>query len=365
MDDQAKYMRSALELAAKAEDRTYPNPMVGAVIVAGGRIIGQGYHRKAGCDHAEIMAIESVSAGLTRAEMFVTLEPCAHDGRTSPCTQAIIESGIRKVNVAMLDPNPLVSGRGVRALRACGIAVNTGLLKAEARRLNRKYIKYITTGLPYVTVKLAQSIDGKIAARDGSSKWITGARSRKYVKKLRSCFDAICVGANTAREDDPSLLAGGKRGRGIPRVVVDSALKIALSSNLVKTAQRVPLIIGTTKRASAKRVGKFRKIPGVEVIVTRSKGGKVSLRPFLKKLGAMGIVNMLVEGGGELAGSFVDEALADEWIFFIAPNIIGGNRASVKGKGVRSIMDVVKLEDVQWEESGDDLIIRGRSCLRA
>ncbi|MBU0570861.1 MAG: bifunctional diaminohydroxyphosphoribosylaminopyrimidine deaminase/5-amino-6-(5-phosphoribosylamino)uracil reductase RibD [Candidatus Omnitrophica bacterium] len=365
MDDHVKYMRTALLLAAKAEDRTYPNPMVGAVIVAGGKIIGRGYHRKAGCDHAEIAAIKSVSGPLAGAEMFVTLEPCAHYGKTPPCAQVIIKSGIRKVNVAMLDPNPLVSGRGVKALRACGISVNTGLLRSRAYRLNRKYLKYITTGLPYVTVKLAQSIDGKIAARDGSSKWITCASSRKYVKKLRACFDAICVGANTVRADDPSLLAGTKRGRGISRIVVDSALRIPLSSNLVKTARSAPLIIGTTEFASAKRVEKFRNVKGVEVIVTKSKGGKVSLRAFLKKLGQKGIVNILVEGGGEIAGSFADEALADEWIFFIAPKIIGGDHASVKGKGVRSVMDVIKLKDVRWEGSGDDLIVRGRECLRA
>ena len=362
MDNHAKYMQLALELAATAEDRTYPNPMVGAVIVAGGKIIGKGYHSKAGADHAEVAAIKSVSGSLKGSEMFVTLEPCAHYGKTPPCTEIIIKSGICKVNVAMFDPNPLVSGRGIKALRKAGISVRTGLLKLQANQLNRKYIKYITTGFPYVTVKLAQSIDGKIAARDGSSKWITCERSRKYVKKLRSSFDAICVGANTVKEDDPTLLAEGNKGREVSRIVVDSSLKMSVNSNLIKTAWRVPLIIGTTKLASPRRVAKFSKIPGVEVIVTGPKAGKVSLRSFLKKLGQKGIVNILVEGGGELAGSFVDEALADEWIFFIAPKIIGGRHTSVKGKGVQNIADVVDLEDVRLEGSGDDLIIRGRSC---
>lgn len=356
------YMEEALALAARGEERTYPNPMVGAVIVKSGRVLGRGYHRRAGTDHAEVVAIKDAGKACRGAAMFVTLEPCNHYGRTPPCTRAIIDSGIRSVTTAMKDPNPINSGRGIKRLRASGISVNTGLCAEEAEELNRKYIKFITRGLPYVTLKLAQSLDGKIAARDGSSRWISSDISRKYIKRIRPGFDAIMVGANTLRLDDPFLLDAERKGYDTARVVVDSRLRIPISSNLIKTAALAPVIIGTTSLAPHARRDQIGGIKGVDLIVTRSKDGRVSLRTFLRALARRGIVNVLVEGGGELAGSLIDEGLVDEAMFFISPKIIGGDHASVKGSGAADISKALDLENVKIKMSGGDVFIRGRVC---
>lgn len=354
-----KYMKLALEMARKAKDKTYPNPMVGAVIVKDGKIVGKGYHRKAGESHAEVMAITSAQEACSGATMFVTLEPCNHYGKTAPCAQAIIDSGIETVNIAMKDPNPINSGSGIRRLKEAGISVNVGLCCPEAKALNRKYIKFITTALPYITVKLAQSIDGKIAARDGSSKWISSKISREYVKKKRYNFDAIVVGSNTVCRDDPFLLDGDRRGYNVSRVIVDTRLKIPMDSNLIKTANKAPVIVGTTELAPKSRVKEFCKIKGVEIISTRSKEKKVSLKVFFAKLAQKGIVNILVEGGGRLVGSLLDESLIDEVMFFIAPKMIGGNFSSIKGDGVETIDKAIELYDIKVKKSGKDILVRG------
>ena len=316
MTKSKRYMSLALELAARAGERTYPNPMVGAVIVRNGRVIGRGYHRKAGLDHAEVDAIKDAGGDCKGAAMFVTLEPCDHYGRTPPCTEAIIKSGIKEVCAAMKDPNPLNSGRGVRRLRAAGIKVRTGICEHEARELNRKYIKFITKGLPYVTLKLAQSLDGKIAAADGTSKWISSASSRRFARRIRGTFDAIMVGSGTVTADDPFLLDERRKGYATRRVVADSRLGMSENSNLVKTARLSRVIIATTRMAPAAKIKKFSRIKGVELLLAKSKAGRVDLKDMLSKLAARGIVNILVEGGGELAGSLLDEKLADEAFFF-------------------------------------------------
>ncbi|RKY42651.1 MAG: bifunctional diaminohydroxyphosphoribosylaminopyrimidine deaminase/5-amino-6-(5-phosphoribosylamino)uracil reductase RibD [Candidatus Makaraimicrobium thalassicum] len=362
INDEKKYMVLALKLAARAKDRTYPNPMVGAVIVKNGKIVGTGYHRRAGESHAEIRAIAAAAGACSGGTLFVTLEPCDHYGRTPPCTRAIIASGIKNVNIAMKDPNPVNSGRGIRRLRNAGIPVNVGLCAGEAKRLNRKYIKFISTGLPYVTVKLAQSVDGKIAARDGTSKWISSDTSRNYVRKIRSDFDAIAVGVNTVLKDDPFLFGTKRRGSDVPRIIVDTRLRTPLDSNIVRTADRAPVIIGATELAPRSRVERFRRVRGVEIVVTRSKRSKVSLKVFLARLARKGIVNVLFEGGGELIGSLMDESLVDEVMFFIAPKIIGGSYSSVKGKGAGNIAGVLGLRDVEVRRSGDDIFVRGLTC---
>ena len=355
----AEYMSLALKLARKAKGKTYPNPMVGAVIVKNGKIIGKGYHRKAGADHAEVVAVNSVRGMCSGGTMFVTLEPCDHYGKTPPCTRAIITAGISTVNIAMKDPNPINSGRGIRRLRNAGISVNVGLRSSEAAALNRKYIKFVTTGLPYITVKLAQSIDGKIAARDGTSKWISSDASRKYTRKIRSDFDAIVVGSNTACKDDPFLLDEKRHGYDVARVIVDTRLKTRIDSNIVKTADKAPVLIGTTELAPRSRVEKFRRIKGVEVVVQRSKKKRVSMKPFLRALARKNMINILVEGGGELVGSLMDESLVDEVMFFIAPRIIGGGYSSVKGKGAGNITEALKLRDVEVKKFSSDIFIRG------
>jgi len=356
----AECMLSALSLAKKAKDKTYPNPMVGALITRGGRVIGRGYHRRAGSAHAEINAIRSVAGSCRGAEMYVTLEPCDHYGKTSPCTSAIIASGISQVYVAMKDPNPVCAGRGIKRLKKAGLCVNLGLCEAEARDLNRKYIKFITRRFPYVTIKLAESLDGKIAARNGSSKWISSEISRKFVRKIRAEFDAILVGSNTVRVDDPFLLDEKKKGYNTARIVVDSRLKMSLSSNLIKTVRKSPVMIGTTELADERKIEKLRKVRGVRVIVIKSKKGKVALKPFLKQLYKVGIVNILVEGGGRLAGSLIDESLADEVMFFISPKIIGGDGySSVAGSGAKNVRAATPITNVKVRRMGEDIFVRG------
>ncbi|MDD5634054.1 MAG: bifunctional diaminohydroxyphosphoribosylaminopyrimidine deaminase/5-amino-6-(5-phosphoribosylamino)uracil reductase RibD [Candidatus Omnitrophica bacterium] len=354
-----KYMKTALALAAKAKERTYPNPMVGAVIVKNGRIIGEGYHRKAGLPHAEVNAIRRAGKRCVGADMYITLEPCDHYGKTPPCTKAIIENGIRRVTFGMRDPNPITAGKGIERLKKAGIRVKIGLCKNEAERLNRKYIKFITKRLPYVTLKLAQSLDGKIAARDGSSKWISSEDSRMFVRRMRSDYDAILIGAGTAVKDDPCLLAKGGKGRNPLRIVVDSRLKMSLTSNLIKTAAKAPVLIATTHFAPTARIKKFSSVKGVEVIKTDTSKGRVALRALLKLLAEKGIVNILSEGGSALAGSLFDEALVDEIIFFISPKIIGGEYTSVRGNGVKNIKNVIKLENVEYQVLGEDILARG------
>lgn len=294
--------------------------------------------------------------------MYVSLEPCDHYGKTPPCTGTIIESGVKEVNVAMKDPNPINSGRGIKRLKRAGIKVNVGLCEKEARTLNRKYIKYIKEGLPYVTVKLAQSLDGKIAARDGSSKWISSEKSRKYVRRIRPGFCAIMVGAGTALKDDPYLLDEKRKGYDVARVVVDSRLRLSSSSRLIKTAGKAPVIIATTELAPSGKVKKFEKIKGVEIIKRKSRSGKVPLKSLMKALAKKDIVNVLAEGGGELVGSLVDENLADEVIIFISPKIIGGSYSSVKGEGIPNIKMAKELENVSVNTSGSDLVVRGLLC---
>jgi len=355
----AEYMRSALNLALKAKDKTYPNPMVGAIIVKDGKIIGEGFHPKAGEAHAEVKAISSASGSLRESTMYVTLEPCRHHGKTPPCTEAIIKSGISKVYVAMKDPNPVCAGRGIRRLRRAGIKVDLGLCENSARSLNRKYIKFITAGLPYVTIKLAESLDGKIAARDGSSKWISSKISRKFVRKIRKEFDAILVGSNTVFADDPFLLDESRKGYRTARIVVDSRLKISAKSNIIKTAGKSPVIIGTTELASKKKIEELRRVKGVRIVVQRSKNGKCSLKTFLKRLAILGIVNIFVEGGSRLAGSLMDEGLVDEVMFFIAPKIIGGGYTSIGGAGARNIRQAAVLSEVKVKRMGEDIFVRG------
>jgi diaminohydroxyphosphoribosylaminopyrimidine deaminase / 5-amino-6-(5-phosphoribosylamino)uracil reductase len=355
-----KYMEYALGLAVKGAGRTHPNPMVGAVIVSSGKIIGEGYHRKAGLSHAEPVAIKNAKKDPKGAVMFVTLEPCDHYGRTPPCTEAIIKSGIRKVFVAMKDPNPINSGRGIRKLRRNGITVEVGLLSRKARELNRAYVKFVREGMPYVTIKLAQSADGKIAAGDGTSKWISSPLSRSYVKKLRAFSDGVMVGINTVLKDDPLLMPARRPLGSFYRIVLDSDLRISTGSRLIATAGLSPLILATTSSAPEKKIKSLSSKMGVEVLVLKNKNRQVDARELLRKLAGRGIISILCEGGGELAGSLVDKDLADEAIFFIAPKILGGERFSVAGKGASSMDRATILTDVHTFKSGIDVVMRGK-----
>ncbi len=360
MNKDERYMQMAIDLAKKAEGRTNPNPLVGAVIVKSGRVIGKGYHKKAGDAHAEINALQQAYPKAAGGTLYVTLEPCDHFGRTPPCTDAIINSGITKVAISMKDPNPINNGRGIRTLRRHGIDVRTGILAEEARSMNTPYIKFITKKMPYVTVKVGQSLDGKIATRSGDSRWITSEDSRRYVHALRSTVDAVMVGANTALKDDPMLTSRlpGSKARQPMRIVVDEALSLPLNAKIFSNVYRSPVLIATSRREPAARIASYEK-RGARVLVVKSKKGLVDLKELFAILGAEGVMHLLVEGGGELIASVMEEGLADRLLFFIAPKVIGGRSAktSVEGDGVEKVADALPLQNVRIRKFGKDILI--------
>ncbi|MBN1526794.1 MAG: bifunctional diaminohydroxyphosphoribosylaminopyrimidine deaminase/5-amino-6-(5-phosphoribosylamino)uracil reductase RibD [Candidatus Omnitrophica bacterium] len=362
MNTHEHYMHLAIDLAKKAQGRTSPNPIVGAVIVKSGRIVGKGYHKRAGMPHAEIEALRQAGSRAKGATLYVTLEPCDHFGRTPPCTDAVVRSGIKEAVIAMKDPNPANNGRGIRKLKRHGIKTTLGTLEAEAREMNRPYMKWITTRMPYVTVKVAQSLDGKIAARTGDSRWISSEESRRLVHGLRGMADAVMVGVNTVIKDDPLLTNRSGSGKQPIRVVLDSALKIPLSAKLVKTSKRIPLIIATTPSSSEKKMRALID-KGAGVAVVRPERGRVDLRALLKALGRRGITHIMAEGGGELVASLTESRLADRFLFFIAPKLVGGRAAptSVEGAGISKIKDAFLMRNVAVNKSGSDILVEAEA----
>jgi diaminohydroxyphosphoribosylaminopyrimidine deaminase/5-amino-6-(5-phosphoribosylamino)uracil reductase len=359
-----KYMGQALSLARLALGQASPNPAVGAVVVKKGTVVGQGYTQPPGSHHAEVLALKQAGEAARGSAMYVTLEPCAHYGRTPPCTEAIIAAGIRSVHMAMLDPNPIVLGRGKNELEQKGIKTYLGEDEEEAREINEAYIKFITTGLPFVTAKFAMSLDGKIATRRGSSRWISGPESRTYVHCLRYTSDAIMAGANTVIADDPHLTtrcSGGKGGtaRKQPlRVIVDGEGRTPLTARLFKEPGETLLALG---RAATEKEKTAFKQAGAEIVELPAGGGRVDLVKLLAELGKREITSVIVEGGGILLGSLFDQGLVDKVIAFIAPVIIGGAEAktAVAGRGVDQVAESFRLERLQVARLGDDVIVSG------
>ena len=357
-------MEQALSLARLALGQVSPNPAVGAVIVKNDEVVGQGYTQPPGSPHAEIVALKQAGKQAQGGVMYVTLEPCCYHGRTPPCTQAIITVGITEVHLAMLDPNPLVSGRGKEELEGKGIRVYVGEHEAEAKQISEAYTKFITTGMPFVTAKFAISLDGKIATRSGDSRWISGEAARKQVHNLRYITDAIMAGVNTVLIDDPHLTArscGGKGGtaRAQPlRVIVDSNGRTPLTAQIFNEPGKTLLALGRFAKLEDKVA--FAQA-GAELLELPSKEGLVDLKKLLKVLGEREITSILVEGGGVLLGSLFDDALIDKVIAFIAPIIIGGKEAKTAagGKGVDKVADSLKLERVSVERLGEDLMVSG------
>ena len=348
------FMKRALDLAAFGGFNVSPNPLVGAVIVKNGKIIAEGYHEKFGENHAEINAISTAkrkNLDLKGATFYVNLEPCVHfDGKkTGSCTDAISESGISRVIVAMRDPNPKVSGKGIYLLKRRGIKVEVGCLKALALKLNRKFIKWVGTGIPFVAMKVAMSLDGKIATKTGDSKWITSEKSREFVHELRDGFDAILVGINTVIKDNPALV--GKKHEPL-RIVLDSSLRIPNNSNVLRDNN---VILITTDVASSDKIKALRK-RGVRVEVFPKKH---SLASLLRFFGKNRISSLFVEGGAEIFGSFIDEKLVDKYYWFISPKIIGGGSAksAVGGNGINKIKDAVLLKNRLIKDIDGDLLI--------
>jgi len=356
-----EYMRRAMELAERGVGFTNPNPMVGAVIVKGGKVIGEGWHERCGEWHAERNAFKNCTVPAEGATMYVTLEPCCHYGKTPPCTEAIIEHGIARVVVGMEDPNPLVAGKGIALLREAGIEVVCGVEEEALREQNRVFLKYISTKLPWVAMKTAMTLDGKIATRTGDSKWITGAEARAYVHELRHRFMAIVVGIGTAVADDP-LLNCRIEGRGVRqpiRVVVDSNARLSLDSQLVKTAGEYRTIVAHTRFAPEESVKALREA-GVEMLLCKEKEGLVDVRNLLELLGQSGIDSILLEGGGSLNYTFLAEGLADELYAFIAPQIVGGMNAKtpVEGAGMEKMADAINLELENVLNVGHDVLLK-------
>ncbi len=355
-----KYMRMALRLAEKARGRTSPNPMVGAVVMKNGRIISRGWHKKAGEPHAEAIALKKAGAAARGAALYVTLEPCSHNNkRTPPCCPLVVNSGAKRVVVAMIDPNPQVSGNGIKGLRSAGIEVTTGVLKDEAKKLNEAFVKHVSTEMPFVTLKVAQTLDGKIATSSGESKWITGEAARKEGHKLRDINDAILVGINTVLNDDPSLTTRISGGRDPIRVIVDSKLRIPLTSKVLTQKSSAKTIIATISASKAK-IEKLRA-KGAEIIRTRNSNGRVDLRDLMKKLGKMDIMSVLIEGGSEINASALKAGIVDKVIMFLAPMLMTGKDSvcSIGGTAPLKLGQARRLKDVTIKFVGKDLMVEG------
>ena len=348
-------MRRALDLAAKGAGRTAPNPLVGAVIVKGGRVVGEGYHREFGGPHAEVFALRSAGARAKGATMYLTLEPCSpHPKKTPPCSALLATSGLSRLVVALRDPNPLVDGRGIAILKKAGIKVETGLLADDARALNAPFVKVHTRGLPYVVAKWAMTLDGKIATRTGDSRWVSNERSRAWLHRFRDTFQAILVGSGTLLRDDP-ILRGTKT---LPtRIILDTTAQTPVDSKVARTAKEQQTILAVSPAAPAGRLRRLERA-GVQILQLDIR----DLRLVFEALAREGLHKILVEGGGEVHASVLDQKLADEVCVFVAPKVVGGREAKtpVEGEGFEKMAQALELESLSVERIGGDLLLRGK-----
>ena len=356
-----KYMRLAMQLAGNAIGRTSPNPLVGAVIVKDNRVVSCGWHRKAGTPHAEVHALNQAGELAQGADVYVTLEPCAHYGKTPPCAKALVEAKVKNVYGGLLDVNPKVAGKGFKILEDAGIHVEYGFLQDELRKQNEVFFKWIEHKKPFVVLKAAMTLDGKIATATGQSKWITNETSRAYGYKLRDIYDGIMVGINTVIEDNPMLTARVDGGKNPIRIVVDSSLKIDINANVVQD-KSAKTIIATTDKADKDKILKLQAQDVDVIVVDKDKNDKVDIEKLLDILGQQNICSILVEGGATLSGSFVAKKLVDKVYFFIAPKIVGGKEAKtpVAGTGILNLQEALALKDIQIEKLEEDILIIGR-----
>lgn len=359
MDD-VSFMKRAIELAKKGVGKVNPNPMVGAVIVKNGQVISEGYHMEYGKEHAEVNAINNAKEDICGSTIYVTLEPCSHYGNQPPCVNKIIESKIKKVVIGSLDPNPLVSGRGIKKLKSLGIEVVTGVMEEECMKLNEVFMKYISKRKPFIVMKSAMSLDGKIATKLGESKWISSEKSRELVQNLRNKYTGIMVGINTVIKDNPNLTCRIKNGRNPVRIIVDSKLRIPMDSNIVKTASTVKTIVAAAEGVPDNKI-KALEDNNIEVIVTKSTNSKVDLSELMIKLGEKQIDGILLEGGGTLNYSALKSGIVDKLLFFIAPMIIGGKESigPVSGSGINKIYEAFKVKELTCSSVGEDILIEG------
>lgn len=361
MDDQ-KYMQMALDLAIKGEGYTSPNPMVGAVVVKDGQVVGAGFHEVVGGPHAEVNAIDAAGKHAAGATLYVTLEPCNHTGRTPPCTRKILDAGISRVVVAMPDPNGNVVGGGLAFLKQHGLEVVCGVCEAQARKLNEAFITYVTTGLPFVIAKCAATLDGRIATRSGDSKWVTGAAARRYVHRLRHAVDAIMVGINTVRKDDPSLTTRreDRKGKDPARIILDTQLSISPHAKVLRQDSAADTILVAAQTVAQGKKAIFDKA-GVRVIEAPLKHGQIDMAALMPQLSDMGISSLLIEGGSQVLGSAFRAGIVDKVQFFFAPKILGGDDGIpiCSGPGAELMGQCIGLKDIVVQRFDDDVLIEG------
>ena len=360
------FMKMALGLAKNGEGFTSPNPMVGAIIVKEGKVVGKGYHHVAGKAHAEVNAIDDAGALAQGATLYVTLEPCNHTGRTPPCTEKILTAGIKRVVVAMRDPNPDVKGGGIDYLKHRGISIKTGVCEEQAERLNEIFIKYVKTNRPFTIIKCAATLDGRIATRTGDSRWVTGEESRKFVHRLRHAVDAIMVGINTIEKDDPSLTTrlensiGGLKGLDPVRIVLDTHLKIAEKAKLLRLDSDSDTIIITGYSVSEDKKARIEQ-QGAKIIESPVKDGLIDLDMLMDRLGALGITSLLIEGGSRVIASALSAGIVEKIFFFFAPKILGGDDGVpiCKGQGADLMKSCIPVKDINVRQFGNDVMIQG------
>ncbi len=356
-------MKLALRQARKGLGRTSPNPAVGAIIVRHGEVIASGYHRRAGSEHAEIEALAKIGKrGEESDTLYVTLEPCNHHGRTPPCTEAILGSGIKRLVVGMKDPNPKVSGGGCEFLAEKGIQVRTGVLESECRRLNEAFLKFVSTGRPFVVAKSALTLDGWTATASGHSRWITSEKSRQFVHRLRDRVDGVLVGIGTVLKDDPLLTTRLKRGRGRDpvRIIVDTHLRILDTAKVVNTEASSPTLIAVGAGLPSDRLKRVDRT-GVSSLACPTKDGRIDLPALMDILGGMDMTSVLVEGGSTIMGSMIRERLIDKFYIFKAPKILGGNDGipMAAGPGPQEMDECLRLKDIKVRRFDDDILVRG------
>lgn len=354
MNSDQKHIGRAIALAARAWGRTSPNPMVGAVLVKGGKVIAEDYHRRAGEPHAEALVLARAGDKAKGATLYVSLEPCCHSGkRTPPCAKAIIRAGVKRVVVAIEDPNPMVSGKGLRELLNAGVEVTAPVLEDRARRLNEAYIKHVTTGRPFVVMKVAMTLDGKIATPQGESKWITGEKSRLMVHRLRGGLDAVLTAIGTVKADDPELTSRIESARNPIRIIIDPDLEISPNAKALRTPPEVFIV---TRNLGEK--SKTLEDRGIRIMQYQ---GKLDLGRLIKTLGGMGITSVLVEGGSSLTAHCLEDGIVDKVMFFIAPKIIGGRESfpAVGGSSFRKLAEAYRVKDLDVKRVGEDVLITG------
>lgn len=358
------YMKRSLRLASKARGRTSPNPMVGAILVKNGMIISEDYHRRPGSPHAEALVIEKAGKNAQGSALYVNLEPCCHiEKRTPPCTRAIIDAGIKKVIIGMIDPNPKVFGKGAMELEKAGIQVKRGILEKESRRLNECYIKNITTGRPFVILKIAMTLDGKIATPDGQSKWITGEKSRKIVHHTRSYVDAILTAIGTVKADDPQMTSRIRRGKNPLRIVIDPHLEIPVDAKILQGPPQTIIVTKETEMKEQKRkfIEKKKTIHNKGIQIIEYKGQKANLVWLMEQLGRQGITSILIEAGSSLNAYALREGIVDKVMFFIAPRIMGGAKSfpAIGGEIYRRLEEIYRVRDLKIRKIGEDFLVEG------